>query len=305
MEKKTPSPREQALIYASNARQRILENKHDVVSTLRACLVVASMLNKEDVKKWISNELNGYSKSQNVPDYRIFTCERFDKLGFSKGFETYDVRFGVHTLNNNLKMKKTMFVAKGSDSISVHAGILSQLLSTIVDECLFFLNEIIDELQYGGKVEYLMEEIRKNTDEKLAKLDNKLADEARSLFLNLTSTNPADWNKVGHSSRKMLKILSDNVFPAKAEKHKMKDGREIKVGDQNFINRLIAFLDKKVTGEERRFLISEIKYFESYLRQVTKYAQMEEHAPSIEKYHADMLAIHTYLIISEILKHKN
>ena len=193
----------------------------------------------------------------------------------------------------------------GDKVFLVTASHLDRILGRIIDDCLFFLNDVIAELQYGGTVEYLMEEIRKNTDEKLVKLDRKLIDEAHSLFLNLTSTNPADWNKVGHSSRKMLKLLADNVFAPRAEPYKMKDGRTFEVGDPQFINRLCAFFDQKVAGEERKFLCAEIEYLESYLRQVVEYAQMGEHKPSIEKYHADMIAIHTYLIISEILKHKD
>ncbi len=167
----------------------------------------------------------------------------------------------------------------------------------------FFLNDTISELQYGGIVEYLMEEIRKNTDENLATLDKTLSDEAQSLYINLTSTNPADWNKVAHSCRKMLKLLADKVLPPREEHYKMKDGREFEMGDHHFINRLCAFLDQNISGNERKFLLSEIGYLEEYLRGVVDYSQMGEHTPSIEKFHANMIAIHTYLIISEILKH--
>jgi len=43
-------------------------------------------------------------------------------------------------------------------------------LTTITDKCLLFLSDIIGELQYGGVVENLMEEIRKKTDEKLQQM---------------------------------------------------------------------------------------------------------------------------------------
>ena len=165
------------------------------------------------------------------------------------------------------------------------------------------MNDVISELQYGGIVEYLMEEIRKNTDEQLAQLDRKLTDETQSLYVNLTSTNPADWNKVGHSCRKILKLLADKVFPPREEPYQLKDGRTVEVGDPHFINRLCAFFDQKISGGERKFLIAEIAYLESYLRQVVEYDQMGEHKPSIEKFHANMMAIHTYLVTSEILKH--
>jgi len=301
---KTASPREEALTYASNARNAILENKQNPVSALRSCLVIASILNKNDEKKWIIQELRGYSESEEVPDYRNIHWHVIDQFGNFECFEINMVVYGAHHMQNSLERKEHIYFCRDGKKILLFIAEINRILSAIVDRCLFFLNEIIEELQYGGIVEYLMEEIRKNTDEKLAKLDKRIVDEAHSLFINLTSNNPADWSKVGHSSRRMFQLLADGVFEPRNELYKMKDDRELKVGTSQFVNRLCAFLDQKVSGRERRFVISELEYFESYLHQVTKYVQMGEHNNSIEKYHANMLAIHTYLIISEILKHK-
>jgi hypothetical protein len=89
--------------------------------------------------------------------------------------------------------------------------------------------------------------------------------------MNLTSTNPADWNKVAHSCRKMFKLLADKVFPSREEPYKMKDDKILEVDDPHFINRLYAFLDQETSSDERRILIAEIGYLESYLRQVVEY----------------------------------
>ncbi|MFX0097825.1 MAG: hypothetical protein ACFE7E_08715 [Candidatus Hodarchaeota archaeon] len=306
MEKrKFSSPREEALEIARKTRKDILNGKGDAVSVLRASLVIANILNKDDKKQWISRELSGYLMRDELPFYRNISCE-YERSGLvQRDFRSAKIPYPAHMLRSFFRRNKTMRISRQGEILLVTVELLERILSEIVDSCLFFLNDIIAELQYGGAVEYLMEEIRKNTDEKLAKLDKKLADESQSLFLNLTSTNPADWNKVGHSCRKMLKLLADNVFAPGAEPYQMKDGRIFEVGDPQFINRLCAFFDQKVAGEERKFLCAEIEYLESYLRQVVEYAQMGEHKPSIEKYHADMIAIHTYLIISEVLKHKD
>lgn len=284
-----------------------MEGKGDAVSIVRSCLVIANILNKNDEKNRFMKELAGYSKEGKLPAYRKISClyEVDSFTGVSEDFVKADVMLPIHDLSSFSKRKQTLRFHQDGEIKLLTSSLLNRILSEIIDSCLHFLNEVIAELQYGGTVEYLMEEIRKNTDEKLVKLDRKLIDEAHSLFLNLTSTNPADWNKVGHSGRKMLKLLADNVFAPRAEPYKMKDGRSFEVGDPQFINRLCAFFDQKVAGEERKFLCAEIEYLESYLRQVVEYAQMGEHKPSIEKYHADMIAIHTYLIISEILKHKD
>lgn len=302
--RKFSSPREEALEIAYQTRKDILEGKRDAVSVLRACLVIATALNKNDAKKWIMQELSGYFRGNHIPEYRIVLCQYQKEGVVQKRFTKESVTYEAHVLSDYLKRGETMEIVETKKVVLLPPTRIDRILAKMIDACLFFLNDIIAELQYGGTVEYLMEEIRKNTDEKLAKLDRKLADETQSLFLNLTSTNPADWNKVGHSCRKILKLIADNVFPPRDELYRMKDDRTFEVGDPHFINRLCAFLDQKVAGEERKFLIAETQYLESYLHQIVEYAQMGEHKPSIEKYHANMIAIHTYLIASEILKHK-
>ena len=302
--RKFSSPREEALEIAIQIRKDILEGKRDVVSTLRSCLVIATNLNKKDEEEWLISELSGYNK--NYPWYRNVNLPVENMFGVNVGFEKYKVRQDVHYLTAILQTDRPKLVISIKDSKNMkvmYETKLRGLLNNIVDRCLFFLNDTISELQYGGVVEYLMEEIRKNTDEKLATLDQMLSDEAQSLYINLNSTNPADWNKVAHSCRKMLKLLADKVFPHKEESYKMKDGREFEMGDPYFINRLCAFFDQKISGGERKFLMTEIKYLENYLREIVSYSQMGEHKPSIEKFHANMMAIHTYLIISEIMKH--
>jgi hypothetical protein len=187
-------------------------------------------------------------------------------------------------------------------TLHVSPSRVESTLAAIVDNCFLFLNDIITELQYGGIVEYLMEEIRRRTDERLTTFNVKITEETQSLYINLTSTNPADWSKVGHSCRKILKLLADSVFPPIDEKYNTKDGRTLEVTEPCFVNRLYAFLDKNLPSYEKKFIEAQIDYLESYLRQVVSYAQMAEHNPSLEKFHVNMLAIQTYLVISDILR---
>jgi len=301
------SPREEALTIAMETRSRILEGEGDAVDVLRACSVMAHILNKEDDRKWITCELEGYKLGEKIPSYRKITL-RFRNAGSLQiEYRKLEVVEDVHLLSSAqekdepLQYRREGFV--GVSTASLDISDIDNILAKIIDRCLDFLNKIIAELQYGGMVEYLMEEIRQKTDEKLATLDNKITEETRSLLANLASTNPADWSKVGHSCRKILKLLADRVFPPRDQVYETRDKRVLQVGDSNFINRLCAFLDLKAKSDEKKFLVAEIEYFESYLRQAVNYAQMAEHNPAIERFHANMLSIHTYLIASEILKY--
>lgn len=300
MSEEFSSPREEALRIASQTRRNILERKgDDAVSILRACLVVAQILDKDPEKNWIMKELSGYAAEDKLPEYRTITCYFEEEEGDEKGREHLDLCVPVHVLLLHLDNKVELIVRAEEKRYHVTLSHLTFVLSSIVDKSLFFLNDVIRELQYGGIIEFLMEEIRKKTDQKLAKLDTKIFAETQSLSLNLRSTNPADWNKVGHSCRKLLKLVADKVFPPQNQPYVTKDKKPIEVNDSKYINRLCAFLDQKTEGDERRFLISEMKY----LDEVVDYTQMVEHVASVEKINADLVAVHTYLILAEILRH--
>lgn len=304
------SPREEALQIAYQIRKTILAGKCDPVATLRACLVIATDLGKKSTIEWIERELRGYPTGK-LPKYRLINCNIVKgDYQLPDGSMEFGVSFPIHLLVHQYDKNQTLNVTiqektetLSSGTVVITSNRLQGILASVGDECFFFLNNIIAELQFGGVVEYLMEEIRRTTDERLATFDEKIAEETKSLYLNLNSTNPADWSKVGHSCRKILKFLADNVFPPSDEKYSAKDGRTLEVNESCFVNRLYAFLDKNTPAEEKKFLGAQLNYLESYLRQVVSYAQMAEHNPSIEKFHANMLAIHTYLVISDILKH--
>jgi hypothetical protein len=301
------SPREEALEIARQARRDILAGNDDTVKILRACLVIANSLGKKDTTAWLNLELSGKFTKSNLPLYRQLNCEVTGFNDVHQSFQDYNVLFNIHQLRYFLDVKQEMRIKidENDNDITLHLrpNHMKLVLSGIVDRCFTFLNEIISELQYGGAVEYLMEEIRRTTDNKLTNFSSKITEETQSLYLNLTSTNPADWSKVGHSCRKIFKLLSDDVYPPSDEKFTAGNGRILNLSDTCFVNRLIAFMETNSSTDEKKFLTAEIEYLESYLRQVVDYAQMVEHNPSIDKYHANLLAIHTYLVISEILRH--
>lgn len=305
MSKSFSSPREEALEIAYQTRKAILASTSDPIAILRACLVIASDLSKSSMIEWVEQELSGYQNKE-IPQYRVYSCPVYGGPfgNVQEGFRDFKLNYAVHYLYAYAKKHEDIpFTLKDGKTLYVSANRVNATLSSIVDKCFRFLNETITELQYGGVVEFLMEEIRRKTDEKLAACDARISEETQSLYLNLTSTNPADWSKVGHSCRKILKLLADSVFPPRNEKYNAKDGRTLEVNEPSYVNRLYAFLDKNLPSEEKKFVEAQIDYLESYLRQIVSYAQMAEHNPSIEKFHANMLAIHTYLIISDILRY--
>lgn len=297
------SPRDEALDIALKTRDAILSPNPDVVSVLRSCLVISSILRKSKDEDWVESELRGYSSDSKLPGYRRVSCKYARQDELQDGFRDFNITKGIYTLVARIKTGKILRIDMGRGVKTLLDPMkLERIVGRITDRCLRFLNGAVSELQYGGIVEYLMEEIRNNVDDKLLKLDKSISDEASSIYTNLPSNNPADWSKVAHSCRRILIFVADKLFRPESEQYKMKDGSMIEVGEKNYINRLSAFVDQESKGDQQKFVVAEANYLKDYLRQVLEPIQKGEHNKSTEKLDAEAIAIHTYLILSEVLK---
>ncbi|MFA5070952.1 MAG: hypothetical protein WC511_01110 [Candidatus Pacearchaeota archaeon] len=283
---KFESPQQEALEIALESRRKLLDGKEDIISVLRSCLVVANNLSKEEEIKWIKNELNG--EFNKIPSYRKISC-----LNEDEKLEDCDVPFEIKLLYNYSHNERMIKYGK----ITIRPVDCSRIIDGVTNKCLFFLNDSISELLYGGYIQSFFERIRKEVDKKIISLNSNIPQELESIYRNLISKNPTDYSKVALSCRKILKIIADKVFPAQEQKYKTKDGREWEVKDPNFRNRLLCFLDKNSTSEISK---SQCELMEKYLKDVVEETQDGVHK-DLSNYEASMIALHTYLIASEVL----
>jgi hypothetical protein len=289
VEDKFEDPQDEALEIALAIRRKLLEGTEDIISVLRNCLVVAINLSKEKDTTWIKNELEG--RFTTIPSYRILNCPDMN--------------------TNKLKECKIPFEIKLlHDFASANENIISEIMSVyirpvdgrrvidgVTNQCLYFLNDCISNLQYGGYIQSFFDKIRKQVDEKLINIDPRIPQESQSIYVNLRSQNPVDYSKVALSCRNILKFVADRVFPAQEKKYKTRDGREWDVKEGNFRNRLLCFIDKNSASDITK---SECEIMEKYFKEVTEETQDGVHK-DLSNYDASMIALHTYLIVSEIL----
>ncbi|MFA4936555.1 MAG: hypothetical protein WC568_12035, partial [Candidatus Methanoperedens sp.] len=162
---KYASPREEALDIAYTARKDLLDGKKDVISLLRACLVVATNLNKNNDEKWIKSELFG-DFGEEPPFNRNVRCDYREYEHLQRDTKVFTVTLPISMIVSNINSKQTLNLAIDENTVAiVDLALLELIVARTQDKCLLFLNEMIRELQYGGIVEYLMEEIRNNVDE--------------------------------------------------------------------------------------------------------------------------------------------
>lgn len=157
------------------------------------------------------------------------------------------------------------------------------------------------ELRVSSAAEDIFEGYRKRVDDYLG---NLIADELRrldSIRENLESDNPEDWANAGHSCRRLLQAVADKLYPPADQPVKAADGRTVKIGKENYINRLIMFCENKTTsGVSFKVMSSDLKYIGERLDAVFAAAQKGSHA-EIDLSEAQRFVIHTYLVIGDVL----
>ena len=68
--------------------QNDILNEEDDLQILRKALILSKQLNLDDLTILISNELNGYDESEELPNYRIFECTLMGDTKYEKYIPT-------------------------------------------------------------------------------------------------------------------------------------------------------------------------------------------------------------------------
>ena len=160
------------------------------------------------------------------------------------------------------------------------------------------------ELKFAGLADGIFERIRSSVDVSIGEL---VPDAVRKLVAaheNLASDNPEDWANAVHSCRRILQDLADALFPARSEtRTRNVEGKdvEIKLGNDQYINRLLAYIEDMAESERFVELVgSNLRYMRDRLQAVLQAANKGSHA-SVTKEEADRYVIYTYLLVGDIL----
>jgi hypothetical protein len=161
------------------------------------------------------------------------------------------------------------------------------------------------ELKFSGIADDVFSRIRERADSAIGTVIPEAVKRLTAIYENLHSENPEDWSNAVHGCRRLLQDLADAVFTATDATRSKRVGNEdisIKLGKEQYINRLIAFVEDKSASERFNDIVgSQLEFMGDRLDAVFRAAQKGSHSDIVKREEADRYVVYTYLIAGDIL----
>lgn len=157
------------------------------------------------------------------------------------------------------------------------------------------------ELKFGEITEDIFTRKRITVDTKLKDICPEAIQKFISVYKNLKSDNDEDWANAVHTCRRIIKEVADVLYPPSDEPINISEGKKIKIGEDQYINRLIQYIESKSTSEKFSSIVGlHLKFIGERLDGVHEAANKGTHA-EVTLEEAERYIIYTYLVIGDIL----
>ena len=331
-------PSKEALNEALNLSNEIIQNielnQLSLTNIALKTLRLARLLNDFEIEKILRYEISGYPSGPNGIPSEIF------ELGIlaNRGKKSKDKKTGkiIDTINTqsieelelNIRTFQISLEAARDPDISISSTNPNQLISPILgnkaermgirinlnksikrlSERRSFIHEYALkkylELKFSSIAEDIFSRIRERVDNKIGEHLPDSIKRFSAIYTNLQSENPEDWSNAVHSCRRILKDLADAIFPPSDPIIKNIDGKdkEIKLGEDQYINRILTFIEGKSNSNSYKKIVgSNLKFIKDRLNAVLEASHKGTHDTIISKAEADRYVVYTYMIIGDIL----
>ena len=295
---------------------------------------LARLLNDFDYQKILQYETSGYPTTPGgfAPDVWSLlekAGRHFQKEDVkSKHVGTYSYKDSIEQLESIVRTTALAFEAARDPNVSLSSSnpsqylhvppgnqgerlrlqnILSNSTSRLASRRAFIYEYVLGkhyELKFSGIASDVFASVREKVDSSVGVLAPTAIQKFSPVHENLRSENPEDWSNAVHSCRRILQDLADAIFPPCDEPRKVDVGgqiKSIKLGVDNYINRIVCFVqDKSGSGRFEDLVGSHVRFLGDRLDAVFSAAQKGSHA-TVGRDEANRYVVYTYMIVGDIL----
>ena len=245
---------------------------------------LASKGENEDINVYASR-LCDQLQEHKIP----FTTEELLPRLSEAGGNVSSIEFIEDILNQMQKEKQ------GNDGTHYQKNLRS-VISATANAAAIQANRLYANLAFGEVPRQYFDLIRDRVDNLLLDICPDAIEQFMTAYERLSGGRAEDWSLALTSCRRIIKAVADVIYPPK-------DGKVAgrKVGDQQYINRIWAFLDENmVSGSDKNLAKAHIGYLGSFIEELNKKTSKGVHSV-VNHEEAVRTVLYTYLTIGDIL----
>lgn len=272
------------------------------ITNVRKFYRLVCILKIENEIKWVERELYGYKNLNGFPYYRkIKDSQSNNKFAFIRDSYAMLRAYAENgdILNFNLLLNDGHYTY---NEIRVGPNNFYFILNFVDNEIYRKTSRILSKLKFEKIESDIFEETRKSVNEELNALCPNAFEKLTEIYEDMIeSKSKLDLQQVAHGCRVVLKDFADSVFPPTDKKIKGFDGIEHGLKDNNYINRIVAFVQESIDSKSNKnFMSSHLAYLASFLDNIDDLANTGTHT-EISQEQANRCLIYTYLVLGDII----
>jgi len=316
------------LAQAREAARRLVDMLETEDTPIEKCLMLgqrlARLLRDGDAARWLDLELRGYPSDTNLHD--LGTCAKYTLRRLENG-KTYQPSLpmieaeakAAEIVLNKLQSPAinapvaNFIESRATQSVisSMTASILAQKTNAVSWKSNFarqksmlhqYASDTLIALELGDVAEDVFETARTDVDMFVRANCPKAAAQLLAASERLREGHAEALSEALGSCRRVLNSVADAVFPPRDD-YKDASDRMRKVGANQYLNRLLAFIEQRaLSGSTRAILEAEMLHLSARLDAVYDKTCKGVHA-EIDPREARLTLIQTYLLIAEVARY--
>lgn len=176
---------------------------------------------------------------------------------------------------------------------------LTRTLEKIKGAIYDYILKLNTRLKFENNISNILEENEVDVNERLCDLDSTIVNKIKSINDNINSDNPEDWSNALTSCRRILKDVADKLYPPREPI--IKGDKKIKLGEDNVINRLIAFIEDNQESKTYNKIVGDnLDYLGNRLDAIYNATSKGVHS-DLTHFEAKRYVVYTYFILGDIL----
>lgn len=160
------------------------------------------------------------------------------------------------------------------------------------------------ELKFSRVAQDVFANVRASVDTSLGDLVPTALQQFSAVHDSLRSDNPENWANAVHSCRRILEAVANALAPVSETSGSAQspDGtKEIKLGKDNYVNRLVAYAEKRSASETyARVVGSNLRFLGDRLDAILDAAHKGTH-DNVTELEAHRYVVYTYMLVGDLL----